>query len=95
MIKKYCESEDKSRVNKLLTIQAFLGRIQIESKVKYATNPNRIIICDLAGRTTRTKSHICKTRLIDYQRSQHTCIPRSQNKLFKYTSYTIASTNNC
>lgn len=54
----------------LLTFQAFLGRIQIESKVKYATNPNRIIICDLAGRTTRTKSHTCKITLIDYQRTE-------------------------
>lgn len=43
----------------VLTIHTRVGRIQIERQAKYTTNPKRIMICDLAGKRTRARSHTC------------------------------------
>lgn len=50
----------------VLTIQTCFGRNHIDRKVKYITSPKRIITLDLAGRTTKAKSHTWKTKTTWY-----------------------------
>ena len=37
----------------------------MDRKDRNITNPKRIAICDLAGKTTKAKSHTCKTKIIN------------------------------
>ena len=85
---------DKSRINNYLPSTHFFGRTQIESKVRYTTNPNCIIMCDLAGRTTRSKSHTCKIRLIDHKKSQTRLKQEAETNNSNILA-TNESTNNC
>lgn len=50
----------------VLTIHTCVGRIQTERQAKYTTNPKRIMICDLAGKRTRARSHTCIINMMRY-----------------------------
>lgn len=53
-----------------LTIHVCLGRIHTERKARYNTSPKRIIMWDLAGKTTRTRSQTCKPKTIGKLRTR-------------------------